>query len=337
MHRVSKKRQFEIRYMAIWLALVLLVLLAALSVPRILLPSSLSSVVPLAAFLAIAAMGQTLVIMTAGIDLSIPAVITMGGFMVLKVSGGADANLPVALAVALSVASAIGLTNGLLVTFFRLNPLVVTLAVGTVVTGVSYWFRGTLLPESRVPSVFATWASKKIFVFNSFSFVAFCLIVFFWFILNRTTVGRRFVAAGTNPNAAALVGIPVKRYQIGAYTVAGFLYGVTGVLLAAFVRSPGLDLGNPYLLSTVVVVVLGGAFLSGGPASMIATLGAAMFLIFLNHMLRAMGLPTSIQSVIQGVVLVCAMAIPNLRGMQLKSWRIFGGFRLQTPDRSGGL
>lgn len=316
--------------MAVWYASALMVFFASVLVPRSLETSSLSSITPLAAFLAIAAAGQTLVVMTGGIDLSIPSVITMVGVIIVKVSSGADANLSVALLAALALASAVGLVNGLLVTFFRLNSLVVTLAIGTVVTGGTHWYRGGLLPESEVPRALATWASQKVLMFNHFAFLAIGLIVLFAVALNYTTIGRRFVAAGTNPNAAKQVGIPVQKYQVAAYMVAGLSYGITGVLLAAFVRNPGLDLGNPYMLSTVVSVVLGGALLSGGPASMVATLGAAVFVTLLNHVLRAMGFSTSIQSLTQGIALVGAMAIANAELKHLK-WLIPTAIRSRPP------
>ncbi len=319
MRRILGHRHLQSRYMAVWYGLVLLVFLAAILARYSLGVSSLSSTMPLIAFLYIAAMGQTLVIMTGGIDLSIPSVITIGSVMMMKLAGRSDAHLLLALVVPLSLALAVGLANGLLVTLFNLNPLVVTLAVGAVVTGVSYVQYSTLPAESGIPPALSMWAGEKVLIFNHFFFLAIGLGIFFALAMNYTTVGRRFVAAGTNPNAAKLVGIRVKRYQIAAYTVAGLLYGLTTLLLAAFVRSPDLSLGNPYLLSTVVVVVLGGASLSGGPASMIAAFGGAIFVTFLNHMLRALGFPTSIQVLAQGIVLVCAMGMANLRVEHLKS------------------
>jgi ribose/xylose/arabinose/galactoside ABC-type transport system permease subunit len=302
------KGLFQSRFGAVWIALAVLVVVTLLIAPATFSENSLSTVTPLAAILAVAAFGQTLVVMTGGIDLSIPAVITMVGIVLLKVSGGTDDNLVLAIVLVLVLPALIGLVNGVLVTLFGLNALVVTLAVGQLVLGVTLWYRGALLAESEVPPALAEWAGEKVYVFSEFVFVALALLVLLSVALHRTPVGRRFVAAGANPTAAAVAGVPVRRYQIGAYVLAGLFYGLAGLLLASFVRSPGEDLGSPYLLATVVVVVLGGASLAGGPASFVATAGGVVFIALLNQLLRVKGLSTGWQVLTQGVVLALGMA-----------------------------
>lgn len=306
---------FRSRFGAVWVALAVLVVVTLVIGPATLSENSLSTVTPLAAILAIAAFGQTLVVMTGGIDLSIPAVITMVGIVLLKVSGGMDDNLVLAIVLVLVLPALIGLVNGVLVTLFGLNALVVTLAMGQLVLGITLWYRGALLSESEVPPSLASWAGEKVYVFSQFVFVALGLLILLTIALHRTPVGRRFVAAGTNPTAAAVAGVPVRRYQIGAYILAGLFYGLAGLLLASFVRSPGEDLGSPYLLATVVVVVLGGASLAGGPASFVATAGGVIFIALLNQLLRVKGLSTGYQVLTQGVVLALGMAF--LAGIEI--------------------
>jgi ribose transport system permease protein len=306
---------FQSRFGAIWIALAVLIIVTLAIAPSTLNESSLSTVTPLAAILAIAAMGQTLVIMTGGIDLSIPAVITMVGIILLKVSGGTDSNIVEAIVLVLALSVAIGLLNGALITLFGLNALVVTLAMGQLVLGITLWYRGGLLAEAEVPPSLAGWAGEKIYVFSQFVFVALGLVILLTIGLRYTPVGRRFVAAGTNPTAAVVAGIRVRTYQIGAYALAGLLYGVAGVLLASFVRSPGEDLGRSYLLATVVVVVLGGASLAGGPASFVATVGGVIFIVLLNQLLRVEGLSTGYQVLTQGIVLALGMAF--LAGIEI--------------------
>ena len=296
------------RFAAIWLAFVVLVVVTLLIGPSTLSEQSLSTVTPLASVLAIAAFGQTLVIMTGGIDLSIPPVMTMVGIVLLKVSGGTDDSLVTAIVLVVVLSALIGFVNGVLITLFRLNALVVTLAVGQLVLGITLWYRGALLAESEVPPALASWAGEKVYVFSYFVFVALGLLAILTIALHVTPGGRRFVATGTNPTAAAVAGIRVRSYQIGAYTLAGLFYGLAGLLLASFVRSPGEDLGNPYLLSTVVVVVLGGASLAGGPASFVATTGGVLFIVLLNQLLRVKGLSTGWQVLTEGIVLALGMA-----------------------------
>ena len=301
-------RLVQSRFAAIWMALAALILVTLAIGPSTLNESSLSTVTPLAAVLAIAAFGQTLVIMTGGIDLSIPSVMTMVGIVLLKVSGGTDDNLVKAIVLVLAASALIGFVDGVLITMFGLNALVVTLAMGQLVLGITLWYRGALLAESEVPPTLARWAGEKVYVFSYFVFVALVLLVLLTIALHHTPAGRRFVATGTNPTAAAVAGVRVRAYQIGAYTVASLFYGVAGLLLASFVRSPGEDLGGPYLLATVVVVVLGGASLAGGPASFVATAGGVIFIVVLNQLLRVKGLSTGYQVLTQGIVLALGMA-----------------------------
>jgi ribose transport system permease protein len=301
-------RLVQSRFAAIWMALAALIVVTLAIGPATLNESSLSTVTPLAAVLAIAAFGQTLVIMTGGIDLSIPSVMTMVGIVLLKVSGGTDDNLVKAIVLVLAASALIGFVDGVLITLFGLNALVVTLAMGQLVLGITLWYRGALLAESEVPPTLARWAGEKVYVFSYFVFVALVLLVLLTIALHHTPAGRRFVATGTNPTAAAVAGVRVRSYQIGAYTVAALFYGVAGLLLASFVRSPGEDLGGPYLLATVVVVVLGGASLAGGPASFVATAGGVIFIVVLNQLLRVKGLSTGYQVLTQGIVLALGMA-----------------------------
>jgi ribose/xylose/arabinose/galactoside ABC-type transport system permease subunit len=301
-------RLLQSRFAAIWIALAVLIVITLAIGPSTLNESSLSTVTPLAAVLAIAALGQTLVIMTGGIDLSIPSVMTMVGIVLLKVSGGTDSHLVKAVVLVFALSALIGFLNGVLVTMFRLNALVVTLAMGQLVLGLTLWYRGALLAESEVPPALARWAGDKVYVFSYFVFVALGLVVVLTIVLHHTTVGRRFVATGTNPMAAAVAGVRIRAYQIGAYTLAAVFSALAGLLLASFVRSPGEDLGGPYLLATVVVVVLGGASLAGGPASFVATTGGVIFITLLNQLLRVKGLSTGYQVLTQGLVLALGMA-----------------------------
>jgi ribose transport system permease protein len=304
-----RRRHFEMRFVAIWFALAALMVAAAMTVPSSLNRTSITGILPGAAFLSVAAMGQTLVMMNGGLDLSAPAVITLVGVIILKVSKGSDANITPAIMASLAAASSVGLVNGVLITRWRLSPLVVTMAMGTAVTGGALWYRGGIPGDARVPPALANWGADRTLGLNDSFFVAVALMFVLAGALNLTTIGRRFTAVGANPSAAWIAGIPVQAYQVGAYVAASFLFGVTGILLTAFFRNPSLDIGDPYLLAPIVVVVLGGASLSGGPASMVATVGGALFLTFLNQVLRVKGLSSAYQYIIQGIALAVGMVL----------------------------
>ena len=304
--------RIQMRFAAIWIALAALLVVGGIIVPRSLVPGNMLAVMPLAAFLAIAAMGQSLVLMTRGIDLSIPAIVTLSSTLLLGVSGGSDAGLAGAIVVALLAAAAIGLINGMLVGLLQLNALIVTLAVGAILSGVTLWYRQGLPAESGVPPMLADWGGTRLAGVNVSVWGAVILVAALTIILRKTIVGRRFSAVGANPRAAHVAGISLPTYQIAAFVVAGLLYGVAGILLSAFIRNPTLDVGNAYLLAPIAAAVLGGTAMSGGIGSMIAVAGAALFLTHLGQMLKMMGIATAFQLIVQGIAIALGMGLSQL-------------------------
>ena len=322
------------RFLAIWLALILLMVISAIFVPRSLMATSILAIIPLAAFLCLASMGEALVLMARGIDLSIPAVITLSSSLILGVSGGDDAALGQAVVVALAVSAGVGAVNGVLVSNFRLNPLVVTLAVGTIVMGAAIWYREGIAQESRVPPILADWGETRFLSINFSVWVAMALVLVSTFLLRLTLYGRRFIAVGANPVAAWISGIGVNRYRVAAYASAGLLYGIAGILLAAFIRNPTLDVGAAYLLAPIAAAVLGGTAVSGGVGSMIAVAGAALFLTHLGQILKMMGLTTAIQFMVYGGAIAVGMALAGVRFSDLRdAWaRRLGRVATPGPD-----
>ncbi|MGE3308287.1 MAG: ABC transporter permease [Rhizobiaceae bacterium] len=307
----------QMRFLAIWLAMIALVVIGGIVVPRSLVFSNMLPVLPNAAFLAIVAMGQTLVLMTRGIDLSVPAIITLSSTLLLGVSGGSDASLVPAIIVALAAATAIGVINGVLVGLLQLNALIVTLAVGAILTGVNIWYREGLPAEARVPQMLADFGSWRPLGINASIYTAVLLVIVLTIILRKTARGRRFLAVGANPRAAHVAGISLPTYQIAAFAVAGLLYGIAGVLISGFIRNPTLNVGDVYLLAPIAAAVLGGTAMSGGIGSMVAVAGAALFLTYLGQVLKMMGIATSFQWIVQGVAIALGMGLSQLR---LPAW-----------------
>jgi len=298
-----------------------LVALCAVIAPGSLLPSTVLAIVPLAAFLAIAAVGEALVIMSRGIDLSIPATLTLSSTLLLGISLGHDDNSLGAVIGALLFATLIGLLNGFLVAILKLNALIVTLAVGAITSGATLWYRESLPQESRVPPAMAAWGDARILDINISVWVAVALIALLTLALRKTSVGRRFLAVGANPRSAWIAGINVSAYQIEAFAVAGFLYGVVGILLSAFIRNPTTRVGDPYLLAPIAAAVLGGTAVTGGLGSMVAVGAAALFLTQLGQMLEMLGVSSAIQFVIEGLAIAAGMAVVRINAGQI-AWLV---------------
>jgi ribose transport system permease protein len=306
--------RLERRFATIWVTLAALLLLNAVFMPQSVAPSTLLAVLPFAAFLAIAAAGQGIVIMSRGIDLSVPAIVSMSSAVLLGVSGAQDDRLWLAIAAALLVAVCIGAINGVLIAVLRLNALIVTLAVGSIVTGIAISYRETAAAESTVPPALSAFSSSRMLGVPSIVLLALVIVLVATFILRKTVIGRQFELVGTSPDAAHHVGVRTRLYQAVAYVVAAFLYGVMSVLLAGFIRNPTLDVGNPYLLAPIAAAVLGGTAISGGAGSVLSMTGAALFLTQLEQSLKMLGFPTAWQMVVQGVAIGIGMYLSERGG-----------------------
>lgn len=300
-------------FLPVWGVVGVLLAVAAVVAPNTLSSTAFSEIRPFMTFLAVAALGQMLVVMTGGIDLSVPSVISMVGAVMLGVSAGDDAGIATAIAVCLAWAVAIGLANGVLVGYLGLNPLIVTLAVGQIVFGATASYRSGIAHESGVPPALASWAGQRVFGATWIFWCGVGLTLVVATILARTTVGRRLQVVGANREAAWIAGVDVRRYTAAAYVAAAVLYAAAGILLASFIRTPTLEVGAPYLLGPIAAVVIAGASLRGGLASALSTWAAAFALTFLATMLRVLGLPSALQFVVFGGAIAAGMVISGDR------------------------
>lgn len=300
-------------FLPVWFLALVLVVAAAAIAPGTLGSTSLSSLLPLATFLSVAALGQMLVVMTGGIDLSVPAVMTMVGTVLIGVSRGTNTDLVQAIALSLAFAAVVGLVNGLLAGYAGLNPLVVTIATGQIVFGLTTGYRSRLANETGVPPRLASWATSQFLGAGWIFWFGIGLTLLVAAALTRTVWGRRFQIVGANRRAAWVAGLDVRRYTVAAYVLAAIVYGVAGVLLAAFLRTPTLNDGTPYLLGPIAVVVIAGASLSGGLASAVSTWGAGFAIALLTQFLQVMGLPTALQYLVFGLVIIAGMVVSGDR------------------------
>jgi ribose transport system permease protein len=301
------------RYLPVYIALLLLVVVASIWAPATLSGVALRAVAPYGAVLGIAALGQMLVIMTGGIDLSVPGTMSLAAVIVVGVGDGSNEHIWVAIATALAAAAIVGLVNGILIGGLKLNGLIITLAVGLIVVGVVNRYGSSFPVQSPVPTGLSEWTSTRILGVSPIFWIGVVLTVCLSVGLRYTAVGRRFQAVGANPVASQVVGVRVTVNQILVYVVAGVFYAVAGVALAGLLRTPGVAVGSTYLLGPIAAVVIGGASLTGGLASPLSTFAAALFLTGLNQMLRTMGLPTALQFVVFGLVIIGGMLVSGDR------------------------
>jgi ribose transport system permease protein len=301
------------RFLPVWLAFGALVIVAAIIAPRTIQNTSWAYVLPYMTILAIAALGQMLVVMHAGIDLSTPGVISLGGNLIVGVSLGQDHRLALGLLACLGLGAGVGLVNGILVGIVRLNPLIVTLAVGQIVAAYSLRYSRENTNSLSVPPALSSWAADKPLGISSVFWTGAAITLALAILLRYTTAGRRFQAAGANPRAAWMAGLHVRTHIVFAYTAAGTLYGMAAILLAGIRINIDPAFGAGYLLAPIAAVVIAGAALSGGLASSTSTWVAALALTLLTQMLLILGLSTALQFIAFGAAIIVGMLISGDR------------------------
>jgi ribose transport system permease protein len=301
------------RFLPVWLAFGALVIVAAIIAPRTIQNTSWAYVLPYMTILAIAALGQMLVVMHAGIDLSTPGVISLGGNLIVGVSLGQDHRLALGLLACLGLGAGVGLVNGILVGIVRLNPLIVTLAVGQIVAAYSLRYSRENTNSLSVPQALSSWAADKPLGISSVFWTGAAITLALAILLRYTTAGRRFQAAGANPRAAWMAGLHVRTHIVFAYTAAGTLYAMAAILLAGIRINIDPAFGAGYLLAPIAAVVIAGAALSGGLASSTSTWVAALALTLLTQMLLILGLSTALQFIVFGAAIIVGMLISGDR------------------------
>lgn len=301
------------RFLPVWLATIALVIVAAIIAPAALKSTSWAFVFPVMAVLAVAALGAMLVIMQAGIDLSVPAVIFLGGNLILGVSEHSDERLWLGILACLGLGLLVGLSNGIFVGILRLNPLIVTLAVGGIVLAFGARYARQVSFETAVPPALRSWGLTKPLGISWIFWLGVILTIFVALCLRYTAPGRRFQAVGANPRAAWMAGIHVRSHVVFAYTAAGLLYGAAAVMLAGVRGSIDSSFGAEYLLAPIAAVVIAGASFSGGLASVTSTWVAALALTLLSQVLLVLGLSPAMQFVVFGAAILAGMIVSGDR------------------------
>lgn len=280
---------------------------------------SLSTLTPVIGVMVLVALGQAFVIGTGGIDLSIPSTVTLVGVILLKSAGGENAALPRALLLCLAACVLVGLVNGVLVELLRLDALVVTLATGQLIAGATRIYRGQALAVTRVPERLSELTRASVGDISVILLVALAVSVLVAAWLKRHTSGRRLAASSVARSAAESSGLAATRQRITAWVIATVLVGIGAALLAGQITTPDLTLGTPYLLTSIVAVVLGGAAITGGRVRVAATVLGALFIVLLNHVFRVQGFSSGVSLAVQGLVLGVGLAL--VAATKHTSWR----------------
>jgi ribose/xylose/arabinose/galactoside ABC-type transport system permease subunit len=302
---LARQREFSIFAMLILVALYL-----TFANEYFLSQRNLMNVGRQASVVAIVALGQALVIIARGIDLSVGSVIGLSAVcsaLALRATGS-DA---LALAAGLGAGVAAGALNGVMVTRLRINAFIATLGMLSVARGVA------LLMTGGIPVPYAGWAewlgAGRVQGVPVSVLLMLALFVIVHVIASRSVIGREIYAVGDNPKAARLAGIDIARTRMIVFTFTGLLAGLGGIILAGNLASADPNLGMGYELDVIAAVILGGTALSGGRGSIIGVLIGAMLMALLNNAFVLLGVSAYWQVVTKGLIIILAVGIDGLQ------------------------
>lgn len=300
-------------------AIVVLLGLIATRFPAFIAPSNLASVFNDTSPLILLAIGQMIVILTKCIDLSVAANLALTG-MVCAMLNVAAPGIPVAaiLLIAVTLGAVLGAFNGVLVWKLQIPPIVVTLGTMTIYRGIIFLISdGKWVNSHEMSAAFKAFPRASLLGLPMLSWLAIAMVIVFFVIMTRTTLGRAFFAVGGNPHAAVYTGINVGRTQFWAFVFSGALAGLTGYLWVSRYAVAYVDIALGFELDVVAACVIGGIAISGGIGSIGGAVLGALFLGVIKNALPVINISPFWQMAISGSAIIIAIAV-NTRANRTK-------------------
>ena len=299
-------RQRELTLVAIMFVLGGLVSIAA---PQFLTTFNLSQVAILASIIAVAAAGEALVVITRNIDLSVEAMIGLVAYCVASVLELHTLDAPAAIAFGIGLGLVLGMINGVIVTVFKVPSIVATLGTLSIFRGLDYLIAGShQVPLAGLPPGFTDASRDTVLGIPIFVLVAVTVVLIGSVALRWSRVGRQIYAVGSNPEAAAILGIPSRRVVFLAFSMCGLLSGVAGVMWVVQFGTINGTSATGVVLAVVAAVVVGGVNIFGGSGTLAGAAIGALFLGFVANALILVGLSQFWLQAIYGVVILLAVS-----------------------------
>ncbi|WP_374649712.1 ABC transporter permease [Dongia sp.] len=270
--------------------------------------------------LALIAMAQTLVVLTAGIDLSVGMIFVLANCLASQLVVGSALETGLGIVAVLLAGMLCGALNGLIVIYGRLQPIVTTLATGAIFYGIALWLRP--VPGGDVNSDLADALTEQLPGGIPTSLVVLLgIVLVIWVPLRRSEIGRAIYAIGSSEPAAYMSGVSIDRARLAAYVVAGLLASCGGLMLTFITYSgeASATIGGSYTLNAIAAVVIGGVSLFGGSGSAIGAIFGAFVLRTIGDLLFVFDLDPLWQPLFQGVILLLAVTLGSLRLLRIKN------------------
>lgn len=262
----------------------------------------------LSAVIGIVAAGQTLVILMGGIDLSVGAVITVTAILLPLISPDIDPTGLVGIVLALGIASSIGFLNGVGAAYLKVPPIIMTLAMATFLQGMLVIVAGgSAVSVTNATVIWLGQARPFGIPAGVLLWVAVSIVVLL--IIHRMPAGARFLALGANPMTTELSGVSVKRNTLLLFTLSGFFAGLAGILILGMNRQGYVGIGDPYLLTSIAAVVLGGTSILGGRGTYAGTIPGAILLVTTTALITVVNASPGWRSIMFGSLILALLLI----------------------------
>jgi fructose transport system permease protein len=296
------------------LALLLACAFFTLKTDRFLTGPNLSLVLQQSMVVGVLAIGQTLVILTAGIDLSCGAVMALGGVVMTREAVYRGVDPALAILLGLGTCVAFGAINGALITLIRLPPFIVTLGTLNIAFAITHIYSHNQT-VSNLPDLLTRLGDTFRIHNTSITYGPVLMLILYllvWYVLRETAAGRHIYALGNNAEAARLAGVKTLRLLFVVYTVAGLFYGIAALTLVARTGVGDPNAGQTDNLNSITAVVLGGTSLFGGRGSVMGTLVGVLIIGVFRNGLQLIGVASIYQVLVTGVLVILAVAVDQL-------------------------
>jgi ribose transport system permease protein len=272
---------------------------------------NLTSIAGAAPPLALAALGETFVMIAGGIDLSIGALMSLTSVVAAMYLNGADGRLPMAIVICIGIGVATGLVNGFIVVFLRVQPIIATLGTLSILEGL------TLLRTNTPAGLVSPLLSRVIYnrvgpVPEAVILLAVVFAVAF-VLLQKTSYGMHVYSVGGDEEAARLSGVSVRRVKMSTYVISGIAGSCAGLFLLARLEIGDPTSGQPFMLLAIVAAAIGGTNIFGGRGRIVGTLGGVLIVTALGNVLNLMGVSSYPQQLINGLLIIVVVALYSIR------------------------
>jgi ribose/xylose/arabinose/galactoside ABC-type transport system permease subunit len=298
------------------LVIVFIVVVISFINPRFIAVTNLLSIFQQISVLGILTMTMSVLLISGGIDLSVGNSMVLSG-MVMGILVNNGVSIPSVVSIGILVGGLCGLLNGLIVSYSRCMPLIITLGTGQIFHGLTLTLSG-----GRIISFNGTLdyiGKTRIFgVFPIMLFVLVLVILLSSIMMNYTKFGRRTVAIGSNEQNAFLSGIEVQRYKVILYTIAGFLCGIAAIVFSSRIDAVASNAGSGYETRALAASIIGGVTFDGGKGTLSGAFLGCILMGVINNAMNILRVPTYIQTIITGLIIVAAVVLSNINNLKRK-------------------